>query len=393
MSKIVFTVSELNQATQRILEGAFPAILVEGEVSNFVKPVSGHLYFSLKDPKAQIRCAMFRLQANRLPFEPKNGLMIQVKAKVSLYPDRGDYQLIVESMEMAGDGFLRKAYEALVKKLTEEGLFLEQWKKPIPLFPKHIGIITSPTGAAIRDILSVLKRRFPLIPITLYPTKVQGVDAMPEIVRALSMANRQGIADVLILTRGGGSLEDLWPFNEELLARAIFESQIPIITGIGHEIDFTIADFVADCRAPTPSAAAELVTPHQSTLQSQISIIQTRLITEMNKCLQHQTQRVDWLLRHLRHPDQQLQNHLQRLKALQIRLVSTVNQCLKEKNLSLKNALRTLDAVSPLATLNRGYAILSAENDKIIRSIVEVKAGDNLQVRLKDGVIKVKSIA
>ncbi len=386
MSKIVFSVSELNQSSQKLLEEHFPAVWVEGEISNLIKPASGHLYFSLKDPKAQIRCAFFRFQARSLKFELRNGLLIQVLAKVSLYPDRGDYQLIIEQIEMAGDGLLRKAYEELVAKLTKEGLFEEQQKKPLPRLPSCIGIVTSPTGAAIRDILSVLKRRFPQIPIIVYPTKVQGAEAAAEIVNALSLANQHRATDVLILARGGGSLEDLWPFNEEIVARAIYQSAIPIVSGIGHEIDFTIADFVADRRAPTPSAAAELVTPDQQHWLQQFSLFEGQLTHEIIKYLQHQAQRIDWLLKHLRHPGQALEYQRQQLTMCENRLILSIQQFLKEKETALKNALRTLETISPLATLDRGYAIVFRQDDgQIVRSINNTAPGDLLDIQFKDG--------
>lgn len=389
LAKTVLTVSELNQSTQRLLEECFPAVWVEGEISNLVRPTSGHIYFSLKDPKAQIRCAMFRLKSQRLDFELRNGLLIQVLAKVSLYPDRGDYQLIVDRIEMAGDGLLKKAYEELVSKLTKEGLFEERWKKSIPLLPKQIGVITSPTGAAIRDILSVLKRRFPSIPVIIYPTKVQGAEAMPEIVRAITLANQHQAVNVLILARGGGSLEDLWPFNEERVARAIFDSQIPIVTGIGHEIDFTIADFVADRRAPTPSAAAELVVPDQNAFLQQLIALENRLINEITKYCQRLSQRLDWLIKQIRHPGQQIENQLQSLSVIITRLKSTMQQVLKTKDLALKNAMRALETVSPLATLDRGYAILSLQDsDHIVRSVSDAKRGDKVQIKLQDGILK-----
>jgi exodeoxyribonuclease VII large subunit len=389
LSKTVLTVSELNQSTQRLLEECFPAVWVEGEISNLVRPTSGHIYFTLKDQKAQIRCAMFRLKSQRLNFELRNGLLVQVLAKVSLYPDRGDYQLIVDSIEMAGDGLLKKAYEALVLKLTKEGLFEAALKKTLPRLPKQIGVITSPTGAAIRDILSVLKRRFPSIPIIIYPTKVQGAEAMLEIVRAITIANKHQIADVLILARGGGSLEDLWPFNEERVARAIFDSKIPIVTGIGHEIDFTIADFVADRRAPTPSAAAELIVPDQNAFSQQLMAFENRLINEITKYCQRLAQRLDGLQKQIRHPGQHIANQLQRTALLSTRLQIVIQQILKTKDLALKNAMRALDTVSPLATLNRGYAIVCLEeNNHLVKSIKEVKKGDKIQIRLRDGIVK-----
>ncbi len=386
--KEILTVSQLNQASQTLLENYFSKIWVEGEISNLARPTSGHLYFSLKDAKAQVRCALFRFKKNALTFEPQNGLLVHVQAKVSIYPDRGDYQLIVESMEPAGDGRLRQLYEQLIRKLEAEGLFQEHWKKPLPLFPKHIGVITSTTGAAIRDILSVLKRRFPYIPITIYPTKVQGSEATAEIIRALALANQHQQVEVLILARGGGSLEDLWPFNEESVARAIFASHIPVISGIGHEIDFTIADWVADKRAPTPSAAAELATPHQNIIFQQFFSIENQLYKKITQHIQHQTLKIDWLQKRLRHPGQTIQNQIQILKTLYTRLLLANAHLFKNKKLKFTSATRALEAVSPLSTLNRGYAIVShANKGNILRSINEIETGDSLKVRLKDGMI------
>jgi exodeoxyribonuclease VII large subunit len=394
MSKIIFSVSELNQASQQLLENHFPAIWVEGEISNLVRPTSGHLYFSLKDPKAQVRCALFRFQARALPFELSNGLLVQALAKVSLYPDRGDYQLIVERVEIAGDGLLKKAFDALVEKLSKEGLFEERWKKPLPFLPKTIGVITSSTGAAIRDILSVLQRRFPQIPVIIYPTKVQGAEAAGEIITALRAANQHQAVEVLLLARGGGSLEDLWPFNEERVARAIFESEIPIVTGIGHEIDFTIADFVADKRAPTPSAAAELITPHHAALQQQFLLFETRLAHEMTKFLQHQAQRLDWLFKRLRHPGQVIKVEQQQIKRLEQQLILLIQQTLKEKETLLKNALRALNTVSPLATLARGYAIVFKEEEEIvIRSKADIEVDEIFRLKLSDGTFRAKRLA
>lgn len=389
MQKIVFTVSELNLASQKILETHFQQIWVEGEISNLSRPVSGHVYFSLKDPKAQIRAALFRQQANKLNFELRNGLLVQVQAKVSLYPDRGDYQLIVDKMELAGEGQLRQAYEQLLKRLQAEGLFDAQYKKPIPCFPKQIGVITSKTGAALRDILTVLKRRFPSIPIFIYPVSVQGANAAPEIVRALEYANAYPECEVLILARGGGSLEDLWPFNEEIVARAIFASQIPIITGVGHETDFTIADFVADQRAPTPSAAAECASPNRFELQDRVNRFSNYLKQTLNQRLNYFAQHLDNLFKRLKHPGAQIETGLLRLQNCQDRLIFCINEQLKTKQHSFMNLLRTLDVVSPLATLNRGYAIVSqVKTKKIIRSISDVKPKDKLMVQLADGKVE-----
>ncbi len=392
--KTIFTVSELNLAAQKILEGHFSRITVEGEISNLSRPTSGHMYFSLKDAKAQIRCALFRGQTRGINFDLRNGLLVQLTAKVSIYPDRGDYQLIVESVELAGDGLLRIAYEKLLQKLGAEGLFEEHYKKPIPHMPRHIGVVTSPTGAAIRDILWVLGRRFPGIAITVFPTKVQGAEAAPEIVRAILLANQVKICDVLILARGGGSLEDLWPFNEEIVARAIFASEIPIVSGIGHETDFTIADFVADKRAATPSAAAELVSPNQQEWLQAFFKLELRLKNEILRRLQYRSQTLDNLLKRLRHPGQEIERQLERLHSLKSRLFYTIQQILKQKKTESMNLLRSLNTISPLATLARGYAIvMEAGTQKILRSVEELNEGDLLQVKLSDGTINTKLIS
>src|SRR5690625_2927780 len=264
----VLSVSQLNRRSKQILETHLPLVWVEGEVSNLSRPSSGHWYFTLKDDQAQVRCAMFRNRNQLVRFNPAQGQQLLLRARVSLYEGRGDYQLIVEHMEEAGFGALQRAFEELKTRLSQEGLFASERKRPLPTLPKHIGVITSPTGAAIRDILSVLKRRFPAVPVTVLPVPVQGKEAAPAIVSALDLANRSELFDVLILARGGGSLEDLWPFNEEAVARAIYASRTPVVSAVGHEVDFSIADFVADVRAPTPSAAAELVDRKSTRLNS-----------------------------------------------------------------------------------------------------------------------------
>src|SRR5579859_4685596 len=261
----ILSVSELNRAARGLLEGGFPILWVEGEISNLAQPGSGHLYFSLKDAQAQVRCALFRNRGMLLRFKPANGMKVLVRGRVSLYEPRGDYQFLVESMEDAGHGALQRAFEALKERLAQEGLFDAALKRPLPQVPKTIGVVTSPTGAAIRDILSVIRRRHPLARVIVYTVPVQGVGAAAKIAAMLGLASRRGECDVLILARGGGSLEDLWAFNEEPVARAIRASAIPVVSGVGHEIDFTIADFAADLRAPTPTGAAELVTPDLST--------------------------------------------------------------------------------------------------------------------------------
>ena len=287
---------------------------------------------------------------------------------------------------MAGDGQLRLAYEQLLRSLSEKGLFQEQRKRSLPLFPRSIGVVTSPTGAAIRDILTVLKRRFPLLPITIYPTKVQGTQAAPEIVQAIEIANQHAVCDVIILARGGGSLEDLWPFNEEIVAYAIFNSHIPIVTGVGHEVDFTIADFVADKRAPTPSAAAELVSIKQEELRQQFIFFEKRLIKEFTQRLNFRALRLDEICKRLRHPRERMAALFQRLETIQARLIYFIEQTLKNKHAQFLSATRTLEAISPLATLNRGYAIVSNEKtEKIVRSVKEVVTKDKLKIKLPDG--------
>ena len=417
-------------------------VRVEGEVSNFSAPSSGHWYFTLKDAQAQIRCAMFRGQQHRLGFRPANGDLVVVNAQVSLYEPRGDYQLVVEAMEQAGDGALRLAFERLKIKLLNEGLFDEHRKQAIPTLPGQIGIITSPTGAAVHDILTVLKRRFPAIPVLIYPVAVQGDNAKFEISAALEKANQQALVDVIILARGGGSLEDLWAFNEEIVARAIAASKIPVISGVGHEVDFSIADFVADLRAPTPSAAAEHAVPHQNEWLGGFKFMENQLQEKLNRQLIQHRQRLTWLSKslQLQHPGEKLQRNAQRLDELEQRLNKSIHQTFAQlhQRLAMKSqklqqfqptvqilyhqqqlaycqqrlqraiqlkllALKqrqagishTLQAVSPLATLERGYAIVQEHNtQRIVKSVTQMAENDLLDIRLSDGRIisQIKSI-
>ena len=270
LEKTIFSISELNNLVRFSLEEQFSKIWIEGEVSNLVTPASGHSYFSLKDSQAQLRCAFFSSYSRSLSFKLENGMHVIAYGKISLYEARGDYQFIVETMEEAGDGKLQRAFELLKQKLSKAGLFNPDRKRPLPTLPKQIGIITSPSGAAIQDVLKLLKERFPLMPVIIYPSLVQGSAASENMIKMLKIANERQECDILILTRGGGSLEDLWAFNDEALAYAIFESHIPVVSAVGHEIDFTIADFVADLRAPTPSAAAELVVKNKTDLQNHL---------------------------------------------------------------------------------------------------------------------------
>jgi exodeoxyribonuclease VII large subunit len=432
----IFTVSQLNREARELLEGHFFALWVEGEISNLARPASGHWYFSLKDEQAQLRCAMFRGQNRKIGFKPDDGTHILVRGRISLYEARGDFQLIVEHMEEAGSGALQRAFEALKARLDREGLFAREHKQSLPSLPRAIGVVTSPSGAAIRDILSILKRRFPAIPVIIYPTAVQGQGAAAEITAAIELAGQRARqrqeCDVLIVARGGGSLEDLWAFNEEQVARAIYACPIPVVSGVGHEIDTTIADFVADVRAPTPSGAAELASPDGNEWLQTYRHQQRRLLTLQQEHLRQRQQQLQWLTGRLRqlHPGQRLQQQAQRLDELERRLRRRVRQHLEQRQLQLKHlhtalqrhqpmatlrnlALQyrhleqdlqqqmqrrlehcrqqlransqTLDAVSPLATLGRGYAIVQTDDGHIVRHAGSVSRGQQVHARLGHG--------
>ncbi|MEN8259753.1 MAG: exodeoxyribonuclease VII large subunit [Pseudomonadota bacterium] len=429
----IYTVSRLNRETRDLLSDYFPSIWVEGEISNLAAPTSGHLYFTLKDPDAQIRCAMFRMHRRGLEFIPENGKQVLAKAQVSLYEPRGDFQLIVEYMEEAGDGALRRAFERLKQKLSSEGLFDPRHKKTLPRLPNQIGVISSPTGAALRDVLTVLKRRFPAIPVIIYPTAVQGANAPAEIVKAIAEAGNRDECDVLILTRGGGSLEDLWAFNDEAVAKAIFRCGIPVVTGIGHEIDFTVADFVADVRAPTPSAAAETVSPDRVEWLAIFERLAVQIAQLASRKLVSEKKNLSWLEKRLEqaHPGKRLLNWAQRLDELELRIVrsiegrlsrlalelnsrssrlhrhhpglrlnsliaqqqhlhrrlqSAITRALEKQAHALSELGRALETVSPLATLSRGYSIVyRLENKKIIRGIQDTAVGDAVEAQLAHG--------
>ena len=428
----IYSVSELNSEVRDLIESNYPSVWVEGEISNIARPASGHIYFSLKDDSAQIRCAMFRMSNRSLKFKPENGMQVLVRARVSLYETRGDFQLIADYMEESGAGLLRKQFEALKLKLAEEGLFDIEHKQEIPALPTQIGIITSPSGAAVRDILSVLKRRFPSIPVVIYPIPVQGDDAPPAIVNMITKANQRNECDVLIISRGGGSLEDLWAFNDENVARAIFKSEIPVVCGVGHEIDVTIADFVADVRAPTPSAAAELVSPDRNEWLSAMSQISNRITKLMKQKLSNVTQQVNWLGKRIIHPQQRIermaqrmdeleqrlqhvfkikqQNYLAKLSGLDTRLQhcspahrleklliqqdalrgrmqSAIKRQLENYRNRLNNLSRALDTVSPLATLGRGYAIVKSAKGVIVKDAEYLKTGEEITTQVEKGVI------
>lgn len=386
----VISVSELNRTTRQLLEEAYGSIWIQGELSNVVKPRSGHIYFTLKDEFSQVRCALFKNKSN-LNFDPSDGLHVIAKATVSLYEPRGDYQLIVSQLILAGEGALQQAFELLKKKLDKAGLFNQKNKKPLPAYPDKIGVITSPTGAAIRDILTTLKRRYPIAEVCVYPTLVQGSEAAEQIVNALKLANKHQYCDVIILARGGGSLEDLWPFNEEKVARAIFDSDIPVISGVGHEPDVTIADFVADFRAATPTAAAEHATPNYIDIKNNILSLNKQLVYLIQKCLRNYQQRLDLLSKQLQHPGQKIKLAQEKLTRLKKELLKSIKNKILFLNNTLANTARMLHAVSPLTTLDRGYAIVKkTDTNEVLTSSEQIKIGENLEVTLRQGIIIAK---
>ena len=429
----IYSVSRLNSEVRAVLDSSFPLLWVEGEISNLAKPASGHIYFSLKDPHSQVRCAMFRMKRQRLRFEPENGMQVLVRARPNLYEARGDFQLNIEHIEPGGEGLLRQAFEQLKQRLDQEGLFDSQHKQELPEFPQQIGVITSPSGAAIRDVISVLKRRYPAVPVLIYPVQVQGDNAAKEITQALQLANQRDECDLLILTRGGGSLEDLMAFNDEQVARAVFNSKIPLISAVGHEIDFTISDFVADQRAATPSAAAELATPDYRELADRYADIQRQLTNQIERQQHNLEQRVENIRRRLSllHPGVQLSQKQQRLDELELRINRSLETVLKNSRQTLSNlqtrlfaesplhdtyalqqqttqlqrrmqiaainqhklltqrlssAVSNLNTLSPLATLERGYSITTKLPEGVIlHSSKDIAAGDRIETKLAHG--------
>lgn len=425
----VWSVSRLNLEAQGLLESNFPLIWLEGELSNLSRPASGHMYFSLKDSRSQVNAAMFRGNNRRLRFQPRNGQQVLVRARVTLYAPRGNFQLVVEHMEEAGEGALRRQFDALKAKLEAEGLFDPASKRPLPALPAQIGVITSASGAALRDILHVLARRCPQVPVLIYPAAVQGQDAPAQLRRALALANARHECDVLILARGGGSLEDLWSFNDEALARDVAASAVPVISAVGHEIDFSLTDFVADVRAPTPSAAAELAGPDMSTREARLGVARRRLANAMQRQLQQQRNRLETVSRRARDPRRQIEEMAQRLDdlerrsrqrlafalqlmqqrlsqldrrltsqrperqlaqagnrlaGLQRRLAIPVPRQIERQQQLLRQLAQRLQTASPLATLGRGYSITFA-GDEALRSVKSVSKGDLLRTQLADG--------
>ena len=436
----VISVSELNKKAKSLLEKGIPKLWIEGEISNLAKPASGHMYFSLKDEMSQIRCAWFKQRQLQNTLNIANGSKMLALGKIGLYEPRGEYQFIVEKMEIAGEGDLKRKYEDLKKKLSAEGIFSEENKSELPNLPKKIGVITSPSGAAVQDILTVLNRRFPIIPIIIFPVAVQGEQAVPQIQNALEKANFRADCDLLILARGGGSLEDLWAFNEEIVARAIFDSEIPIISAIGHETDVTISDFTADLRAPTPSGAAELAVPDQHDWIKSIDNISEKINTIITQQINSKSQLSDWINKRLSQispkmtvkrqieksnnlkkilsssilqnlskqdknihqlksnlnevsPRLKIHTQLSRIKELNQKITSCSDHLLEGLNNRIKLASKTLNSVSPLRTLDRGYAIArDAKTKNVIMSADTIEIENDIEVKLAKGEIKVTVI-
>lgn len=385
----VYTVSELVRSVRLLLEECFPVVRVTGEISNFSVPSSGHWYFTLKDNGAQLRAAMFKPQQLGSRFIPKNGDYVTASGRLSLYEGRGDFQLIAEHLEEQGMGKLQLQFEALKQRLQQEGLFDIAHKKKLPLFVQQLGVITSATGAAIRDVLTVLKRRCPAMRVIIYPTLVQGENAALGIVKAIHLANQRQECDALLLTRGGGSLEDLWPFNEEIVARAIFESELPVVTGIGHEIDTTIADFVADQRAPTPSAAAELLSINTEELLSSLQQQHSRLVRYWHYQLTHCKQHINFLTRRLKqcHPQEKCLQLKQTLDHHEQRLNLAMNAVLVKQRRHWEHLAHALNTLSPLNTLSRGYAIIY-HNQHIVTDSAVLQAGAEIKAQFAQGSVK-----
>jgi exodeoxyribonuclease VII large subunit len=430
----VYSVSRLNREVRALLERALHVVWVEGELSNFSQPASGHWYFTLKDREAQLRCAMFRMKNVLVGFTPRAGAQLLVRGRLSVYEARGEYQLIVEHLEEAGLGALKRNFERLKAKLAAEGLFALERKRPLPRFPRRVGVITSPTGAALHDILKIIARRYPPAAVLVYPTAVQGAAAVPALIAALTAASARAECDVLILARGGGSLEDLWAFNDERVARAVHACALPVVSGVGHEIDFTIADLVADARAPTPSAAAELVVPDRLACLEAIARAAQRLGAAMRReqrvgavrleavgrrlslahpgvRLQQRLQRLDDLMRRLagaaraglhhdgrrlahsharlleRSPRQLLSERRGCHEALHTRLDRALREQLARSGHRLALAQRALDAVSPLATLTRGFAIVTRADGTLLTDAAAAADGENIEARLARGIL------
>ena len=381
----VFSVKEINRLVRELLEQSFPSFWISGEISNFISASSGHWYFSLKDDEAQVRCTMFKNKNMAADWTPKNGEKIEAKCFIGLYEARGEYQLNVDLIRHAGAGLLSEAFNQLKERLLKEGLFETSRKKLIPQFPKSIGVISSPTGAAIEDILSTLKRRSPHIPIFIYPSLVQGKEAPVAIVKAIETANIRMECDVLILARGGGSIEDLWAFNEEIVARAIVASKIPTITGVGHETDTTIADFVSDLRAPTPTGAAELVTSHTVELIKTIQVYKNQLNKVMAGLIRELMQKIDYLEKRLISPRQQIQRQKEQIHQYIQRINQSMKNAMIQYRLNIDKLKLNLDHLSPHAVLSRGYSIITNVDGQIVNNANQLKLDDKIRIQLNHG--------
>ncbi len=388
----ILTVSELNRLANQVLTQSFPLFWVSGEVSNLTRAASGHWYFSLKDSGAQVRCVMFKGRNSYLDWSPKEGDKVEARCTVTLYEARGDFQLTIEFLQRAGLGALFEAFEKLKTKLQLEGLFDTAYKKRLPAHPKKIGIVTSPDAAALRDVLTTLQRRMPSIPIVIYPTPVQGKGAAALIANAVRLANQRGECDVLIICRGGGSIEDLWQFNEEIVARAIAECSIPIISGIGHETDFTICDFVADMRAATPTAAAELATPSRESMLNRLNQLKQQLTKNTQYFLSQRSQTLDYLARRLTSPLQKIEQQQTYLAQIGYRLNASINQQLQTKQYNLLRLSQNLQHLNPQAVLTRGYAFVQNKLGAIISSSEQLQSGDEVILTFEIGSAEVKII-
>ncbi len=430
----VISVSELNRRVRAAIEQNLPLAWVAGEMSNLRRYDSGHWYFTLKDAAAQVDCVMFRHKAQHIDWQPVDGMQVEVRAAATVYEARGKYQLNVDAMRRAGLGALYEAFEKLKAKLDKEGLFDEERKREIPAFPRAIGVVTSPQAAALRDVLTTLKRRMPSIPVVIYPTPVQGEGAAAKIMQAIAAASarcEQDQCDVLIVCRGGGSIEDLWPFNEEIVARAIHACEIPVVTGVGHETDFTIADFVADARAPTPTAAAEFVSPDRAELQARISQVRAALTRTTRRALEDRMQKIDYLARRLTHPGERLRERARHLSRLAGRLqgafrhdaerrmwavnaaaqglcnarpdVPTLERNLQQQAREFTGAMRRqfermqlrlaraeahVSALNPRMMLERGYSIAETTDGMIVRDADKLNAGDVLKISFARGQVE-----
>lgn len=381
----VLSIRELNLAAKQLIEGGLPLLWVRGEISNFVSAASGHWYFSLKDEAAQVRCVMFRHKSQYLDFKPGNGMQVEVLALASIYEARGDFQLTLEKMRPAGLGALFEAFERLKRKLGDEGLFDTERKRELPLLPKQIGIVTSPQAAALRDVLRTLSNRMPNVPVVLYPTPVQGEGAGQKIAAAIRSASERADCDVLIVCRGGGSIEDLWAFNEEVVARAIAESHIPVVSGVGHETDFTITDFVADLRAATPTAAAQAVVPDGLEWRQRLAQLQKRFSRAANRRFEQAMQQLDFTQRRLVHPAQRIQLQSERLATVKQRWQRAMSRSLEQRRVRLSSMQQHLQHLDPSQVLARGYSLVRDAKGSIVSSSQQIAEGVALDITFAQG--------